>query len=156
MARVFAALSEVVRIVETGALEIRTPDDNDPALVTAIQLDGDIVCSIYPRRLGILVGAGETLDGLAARHRDAMAARLGAVIAPAARLSHPVAFLAAIGVWAAGGGGAALTGDFRTYLWSVVLVPALHWAVRQSPRVLLRLALPVIRRGIVREMRSAP
>ncbi|MGA3403497.1 MAG: hypothetical protein ABSC95_30150 [Acetobacteraceae bacterium] len=155
MARVFAALSEVVRMVETGALEIRTPDDNDPALVTAIQLDGDIVCSIYPRRLSMLVGAGETLDGLAARHRATTAERLGAMTAKAALLSHPVALLISVGVWGVGGGGFAFAFDMRTYVWSVLAVPLLHWGVRQSPRFAVRLALPIIRRRIAREMRAA-
>ena len=66
MARAFAALSEVVRMVETGALEIRTPDDDDPALVTAIQFDGDIVCSIYARRAGH-AGRGRRNAGRAGR-----------------------------------------------------------------------------------------
>jgi hypothetical protein len=155
MARVFAALTEVVRMAETGALEIRTPDDNDPALVTAIQFDGDIVCSIYTRRLSRLVEAGDTLDGLAARHRESMAERLGAMTAKVAQLSHPVAFLVSVGVWGAGGGGFALAFDFRNYLLSVVAVPLLYWAVRQSPRLVLRWAVPVIRRRIVREMQAA-
>ena len=155
MARVFAALSEVVRMVDTGALVIRTPDDNDPALVTAIQFDGDIVCSIYTRRLSMLVEAGETLDGLAARHRDSIAERLSAITTRVAQLSHPVTFLVSVGVWGVGGGGFALAFDFRTYLWSVVAVPLLHWAVRQSPRLVLRWAVPVIRRRIAREMQAA-
>ncbi len=155
MARVFAALSEVVRMVETGALEIRTPDDNDPALVTAIQLDGDIVCSIYTRRLSMLVGSGETLDGLAARHRDAMAERLGAITAKAALLSHPVALLVSLSVWGAGGVGFAFAFDLRIYVWSGVVIPAIHWGARRLPRFMLRWAIPIIRRGIVREMRAA-
>jgi hypothetical protein len=155
MARAFAALSEVVRVVETGALEIRTPDDDDPALVTAIQLDGDIVCSIYPRRLSMLVGAGETLDGLAARHRDAMAGRLGAITAKVMPLSHPVALLVSLGAWGAGGVGFAFAFDVRTYVWSVVVVPLLHWGVRRSPRFVLCWAIPIIRRRIVRETQAA-
>jgi hypothetical protein len=154
MARAFAALSDVLRMVETGALEIRTPDGDDPALVTAIQLDGDIVCSIYTDPLGRLVGAGETLDGLAARHRDAMAERLGAITARATLLSHPAALLISLGVWGAGGGGFALAFDVRSYLWSVVVVPLLHWGVRQSPGFALRLATPVIRRWVVRRMHA--
>jgi len=154
MARAFATLSDVVRLVETGALEIRTPDDNDPALVTAIQLDGDIVCSIYTRPLDRLVGAGETLEALAARHRDAMAERLGAITARAALLSHSGALLISVGLWGAGGGFYALAFDVRTYLWSVVGVPLLHWGVRQSPRFVLRLATRVIRRWVVRQMHA--
>jgi len=154
MARAFAAVSEIVRIVETGALEIRTPDDSDPALVTAIQLDGDIVCSIYPRRLGMLVGAGETLEGLAARHRDAMAERLGAITGKVGQLSQPAALLISLGVWGAGGGSFALVFDVRLYFWSLVAVPLLHWGVRQSPRLMVRWAIPAIRRRVVREMRA--
>ena len=63
MSRAFARLAQVVRVVETGALEIRTPDDDDPALVTALQLDGDIVCSIHTRRFGDACHVGwDTLD----------------------------------------------------------------------------------------------
>jgi hypothetical protein len=154
MARAFAVLVDVVRMVETGALEVRTPDDNDPALVTAIQLDGDIVCSIYTRSLGRLVGNGETLDGLAARHRDAMAERLGAITARAALLSHSAALLISLGLWGAGGGGYALAYDVRGYLWSVVVVPLLHWGLRRSPGFVLRLATPLIRRRVVRQMHA--
>ena len=155
MARVFARLSELVRIAETGALVIRTPDDDDPALVTAIQFDGDIVCSIYARRLGTLVAAGETLDALAARHRDATAARLGGITARVARLSHPVALLVSVSVWGVGGVGCAFAYDVRTYVWSVAVVPLIHWGVRHSPRFVLRWAVPVIRRRIARETRAA-
>ncbi len=155
MARIFAALSEAVRMVDTGALVIRTPDDSDPALVTAIQVDGDIVCSIYTRRLGMLLETGETLDGLAARHQDAMAKRLGAITTKVGRLSHPIAFVASLGVWGVGGGGFALVFDVRAYVWSVVVIPLLHWGARRSPRFMLRLALPVIRHRIARDMRGA-
>jgi hypothetical protein len=154
MPRAFAALSEVLRVIETGAVEIRTPDDNDPALVTAIQLDGDIVCSIYSRRVGMLVGAGETLDGLAARHRDAMAARLGAMTAKVGVISHPVALLMTLSVWGAGGAGYAVAFDLRTYAWSVVVLPLLHWGLRRSPRFVLRWAIPLIRRRIARQVRT--
>jgi hypothetical protein len=150
----FTALANVVRALETGALEIRTPDD-DPALVTAIQLDGDIVCSIYTRPLAGLVAAGETLEGLAARHRDAMAGRLGAITARMGVLSHPVALLVSVGVWGAGGAGFAVAFDVRTYVWSVIVVPLMHWGVRRSPGFVLRLAMPVIRRRIAREMKMA-
>jgi hypothetical protein len=148
----FAALAEAVRAVETGALEIRTPDDNDPALVTAIQLDGDIVCSIYTRPLARLVAAGETLDGLAACHRCAMAGRLNAITGKVGLLSHPVALLLSLGIWGAGGAGFAVAFDVRTYVWSVVVVPLMHWGLRRSPRFVLRLAVPVIRRRVAREM----
>jgi hypothetical protein len=154
MPRAFAALSEVLRMVETGAVEIRTPDDNDPALVTAIQLDGDIVCSIYSRRVGMLVGAGETLDGLAARHRDAMAARLGAMTAKVGVISHPVALLMTLSAWGVGGAGYAVAFDLRTYAWSVVVLPLLHWGLRRSPRFVLRWAIPLIRRRIARQVRT--
>lgn len=154
MPRAITALADVVRMIETGALEIRTPDDNDPALVTAIQFDGDIVCSIYTSPLARLLGTGETLDGLAARHRAAMAERLGAITAQAALLTHPAALLISLGLWGAGGGSFAFAFDVRGYLWSVVVVPLLHWGVRRSPRFALWLATPVIRRWVVRRLHA--
>jgi hypothetical protein len=59
--------------------------------------------------------------------------------------------LISMGLWGAGGGGFALAFDARSYLWSVVVVPLLHWGVRRSPGFGLRLATPVIRRWVVRQ-----
>jgi hypothetical protein len=148
----FVALAEVVRAGEAGALEIRTPNDSDPALVTAIQLHGDIVCSIYTRPLAKLVAAGQTLDGLATCHRYAMAGRLAAISEKAGLLSHSIALLISLGVWSAGGVAFAIAFDSRTFVWSAVVVPLMHWGLRWSPRFVLRLATPVIRRRIAREM----
>jgi hypothetical protein len=152
MSRAFARLAQVVRVVETGALEIRTPDDDDPALVTALQLDGDIVCSIHTRPLATLVMSGGTLDGLAARHIDAMGRQLGANTGRARLLPHSVAFLVS---WGAGGVGFAIAIDVRTYVSTAVIVPLLHWVMRRSLRFALRLAIPVIRQRVVREMKLA-
>ncbi len=154
MAAVFASLTDVVRMVETGALEIRTPDDNDPALVTMIQIDGDIVCSIYARRLAKLVAAGEALDVLAARHRDAMAERLGAMTTKILPLSHRLAFMVSLGIWGAGGIGFAAASDLRLYVWSVVMVPLLHWGARRLPGFALRWAIPILRRRVLRDIRT--
>jgi hypothetical protein len=155
MSRAFARLAQVVRVVETGALEIRTPDDDDPALVTALQLDGDIVCSIHTRPLATLVMSGGTLDGLAARHIDAMGRQLGANTGRARLLPHSVAFPVPLGVWGAGGVGFAIAIDVRTYVSTAVIVPLLHWVMRRSLRFALRLAIPVIRQRVVREMKLA-
>jgi hypothetical protein len=60
-----------------------------------------------------------------------------------------------LGVWGAGGVGFAIAIDVRTYVSTAVSVPLLHWVMRRSLRFALRLAIPVIRQRVVREMKLA-
>jgi hypothetical protein len=51
--------------------------------------------------------------------------------------------------------GFAIAIDVRTYVSTAVIVPLLHWVMRRSLRFALRLAIPVIRQRVVREMKLA-
>ena len=101
------------------------------------------------------MSGGTLWTRLAARHIDAMGRQLGANTGEGQRLlPHSVAFLVS---WGAGGVGFAIAIDVRTYVSTAVKACRCCTGScgGRSGLLLLRLAIPVIRQRVVREMKLA-